>query len=480
MSWGNFAIVKKASFISLSRVVNLLGLLITTMILARYFSKSEFASYDQLWLIFNTITPVISFAFTSSIYFFGARENAGEYIKTIFLTLTIAGFVLTIFLFFLRFEISALLNNSKFAQNFIYFAPFLIFSISSLLLDAVLILKNQFKKLFAITLATTSSYLLVIVVAIFFKQTIPFIFVGLSVISFARFIYFGYVIKNFFPHSTLNGIRDLMSYASEIFMYSTPLIIAHIAGSLSRQVDKYIVANNFPAELYAIYTIGAKELPVVPLITSSFTAVIFPEISRLYNSGKNSEIVKLANDTIKSTSVVIVPIFVYLLFFSKEFILILFSEKYVESVAIFRIYLFFLPIRILIYSSILSALGRQKIYMLISFLDLTLNLTLGIALVKIIHIIGPAVAVVTSTYIETFFMSFLISRILGSKLSHLLPLKFLSLLFLSTFAIAFLCYLFGLFVPNLILRFLITGGIFALVYVAVLRFGILRDIKGFK
>lgn len=475
MSWGNFAIVKKAGFISISRVVNLLGLLITTIILARYFSKSEFASYDQLWLIFNTITPVISFAFTSSIYFFGAKENAGGYIKSIFLILTIVGFALTIFLFFLRFEISALLNNSEFASNFIYFAPFLLFSIPSLLLDAILILKDRFKKLFIITLATISSYLLVIALAIFFKQTIPFIFAGLSIISLARFIYSGYVIKKFFSHSTLVKTRNLMSYASEIFMYSIPLIIAHIAGSLSRQVDKYIVANNFPAELYAIYTIGAKELPVVPLITSSFTAVIFPEISKLYNSGKNSEIVKLANETIKSTSVVIVPIFVYLLFFSKEFVLILFSEKYAESVAIFRIYLFFLPIRILIYSSILSALGKQKIYMIVSFLDLALNLTLGIVLVKIIHIIGPAVAVVTSTYIEAFLMSFLISRILGSRISHLFPVKFLSLLFLSTFAIAFLCYLVGLFIADLTLRFFVTGAIFTLVYVLFLRFVFLRD-----
>ncbi len=475
MSWGNLTIMKKAGFISLSRAVNLLGLLITTIILARYFSKSEFASYDQPWLIFNTITPIISFAFTTSIYFFGARENSGEYIKSIFLILTVAGFTLTLFLFFLRFEISTLLNNSEFAPNFIYFAPFLLFSIPSLLLDAILILKDQFKRLFIVTLATISSYLLVIVLAIFLKQNIPFIFTGLSIISFARFIYSGYAIKRFFSFQTSGGIRNLISHIDEILMYSILLIIAYIAGSLSRQIDKYIVANNFPAELYAIYTIGAKELPIVPLITSSFTAVIFPEISRLYNSGKNSEIVKLANDAIKSTSIVIIPIFAYLLFFSKEFILILFSEKYVESVAIFRIYLFFLPIRILIYGPILSALGRQKIYMLVSFLDLTLNLTLGIILVKVIHIIGPAVAVVASTYIEAFLMLFFISRILGSKLNQLLPIKFLLMLFLSTFASVFLCHLAGSLIPSLILRFLITGGIFTFVYLVILRFSISRS-----
>lgn len=476
MSWGNLAIVKKAGFISLSRVVNLLGLLITTIILARYFSKPEFASYDQLWLIFNTITPIISFAFTNSTYFFGARENASEYIKSIFLILTASGFALTIFLFLLRFEISTLLNNPEFAINFFYFAPFFLFSIPSLLLDAILILRNQLKKLFIITALTILSYFLIILTAVFLKQTIPFIFTGLSIISISRFIYSGYVVRKFFSSPRSGGIHNLISHANEILIYSIPLIIAHIAGSLSRQVDKYIVANNFPAELYAIYTIGAKELPVVPLITSSFTAVIFPEISKLYNSGKNCEIVKLANDAIKSTSVVIVPIFAYLLFFSKEFVLILFSEKYVESVPIFRIYLLFLPIRILIYGPILSALGKQKLYMLVSFLDLTLNTALGVILVKIIYILGPAVAVVTSTYIEAFSMLFLISKTLSSKLNQLLPLKFLLTILLLTFALAFLCYLAGSFIQNLILRFLITGGIFTFVYLAVLRFGVSRGI----
>jgi len=96
---------------------------------------------------------------------------------------------------------------------------------------------------------------------------------------------------------------------------------------------------------------------------------------------------------------------------------VLFSPKYAESAEIFRIYIFFLPVRILLYSPILSALGKQKIYMFISLIDLALNFILGLSLLKVIGLKGPAVAVVLSTYIETSLMLYFILRTLsGIKL----------------------------------------------------------------
>ncbi|CUS80407.1 Membrane protein involved in the export of O-antigen and teichoic acid [Candidatus Kryptonium thompsonii] len=460
----NLTIVKKAGFVSLSRFINLLGLLLTTIMLARYLSKPEFASYDQLWLIYNTFSPVLSFAFTSSVYFFGTRENAGKYITAMLLFLTLAGFILTFSLFLLRFEIAKFLNNLQFYNEFFKFAPFFLFSLPSLILDAILVLKNEFKKLFTITNFTVLAYIGVVVLTIILEQGIPFIFAGLSLISLLRFVYTWYLIKKFFNEK----LETIFPYLKEILLYTSPLIVGHISALISRQVDKYIIANNFSSDLYATYTIGAKELPIIPLITSSFASVIFPEISKLHGAGKNSEIQRLIKDVVKSTSLIIIPIFSFLLFFSQEFILILFSKKYLDSTAIFRIYLFFLPVRILVYSSILSAFGRQKIYMLISFLDLVLNLTLGTTLVKAIGLLGPAIAVVVSTYVEALAMLFFISKALGKvNLLEILPVKFMISTFAFSLFASFLCYLMGSLIENAILRFILMGGLFSTFYLLV-------------
>ncbi|CUU09651.1 Polysaccharide biosynthesis C-terminal domain-containing protein [Candidatus Kryptobacter tengchongensis] len=254
----------------------------------------------------------------------------------------------------------------------------------------------------------------------------------------------------------------------EVLLFTIPLIVGHISALISRQVDKYIIANNFSGDFYATYTIGAKELPIVPLITSSFASVIFPEISKLYSAGKNSDVVQLIKDVVRLTSLFIFPSFSFLLFFSREFIVILFSEKYLESVGIFRIYLFFLPVRILVYSSILSALGKQKIYMLVSFFDLIFNLALGLILVKIFGLIGPAIAVVASTYIEAFIMLFFISKALGGiGLFEILPLKFMMLVFVFSLLVAFFCYSVSLIIQDVILRFVLSGILFSVVYFSV-------------
>jgi len=272
------------------------------------------------------------------------------------------------------------------------------------------------------------------------------------------------LIKKFFNEK----LETIFPYLKEILLYTSPLIVGHISALISRQVDKYIIANNFSSDLYATYTIGAKELPIIPLITSSFASVIFPEISKLHGAGKNSEIQRLIKDVVKSTSLIIIPIFSFLLFFSQEFILILFSKKYLDSTAIFRIYLFFLPVRILVYSSILSAFGRQKIYMLISFLDLVLNLTLGTTLVKAIGLLGPAIAVVVSTYVEALAMLFFISKALGKvNLLEILPVKFMISTFAFSLFASFLCYLMGSLIENAILRFILMGGLFSTFYLLV-------------
>ncbi|MFN3135437.1 MAG: polysaccharide biosynthesis C-terminal domain-containing protein, partial [Candidatus Kryptonium sp.] len=147
---------------------------------------------------------------------------------------------------------------------------------------------------------------------------------------------------------------------------------------------------------------------------------------------------------------------------------ILFSKKYLDSTAIFRIYLFFLPVRILVYSSILSALGRQKIYMFISFLDLVLNLALGTILVKVIGLLGPAIAVVVSTYVEAFTMLFFISKALGGiRLIKMLPIKFMFSIFALSLSTSLLCYLMGSFIEDAILRFILMGGLFSSLYLFV-------------
>ncbi len=457
------SIIKKASLISLSRIINLIGLLIITIILARHFSKSEFALYDQIWLILNTITPIISFAFSSAVYFFGVKEKSNDYIATIFSFLTLLGFVITILLYLLRFEIGEILNNVLFPENFPYFALLFLLSVPTLILDSLLILRNEFKKLFFITFITVMLYIASVLLSIFLDKGLAFIFTSLSVIAILRFLYTIIFLKKNFNFTPTN------SHLKEILIYTFPLVFGHISAILSRQIDKFIIASNFTPEIYAIYGVGAKELPVVPLITSSFVSVSFPEISKLYDAGKKTDIAKLVNDVIKSTAIFVLPVFSYLLFFSNEFIVILFSEKYVESAEIFRIYIFFLPVRILLYSPILSALGKQKIYMFISLIDLALNFSLGLLLLKIIGLKGPAMAVVLSTYIETLLMLYFILKTLEIKLWDIFPARFLISVLAISLSIAIFCYLIGSFISTVNLRFVLTGLLFSLIYFALVK-----------
>jgi O-antigen/teichoic acid export membrane protein len=90
---------------------------------------------------------------------------------------------------------------------------------------------------------------------------------------------------------------------------------------------------------------------------------------------------------------------IFFIFNAREFMTLLYSEKYELSAIPFKIYLFLLPIRIVVFGSILVAMGKSKVILYRSIFELVLNIILSIWMFKLFGYLGIAVATVLVTYL---------------------------------------------------------------------------------
>ena len=186
-------------------------------------------------------------------------------------------------------------------------------------------------------------------------------------------------------------------------------------------VDKIFISSFFNTEKFAEYANGAMELPFIGIITGSIMAVLMPEFVKLYDSKNIKAFIKIWDSSIKKVAFIFFPLMCFLFIFSEQFIIIFFSEKYLESVNIFRIYLLQLPCKITILGIILLSMNQTSFVLKSTLLYLAFNILLNFIFINALGIIGPAIATIISLYIISFLQLVYISIKFKIKFSQIFP-----------------------------------------------------------
>lgn len=210
-----------------------------------------------------------------------------------------------------------------------------------------------------------------------------------------------------------------------VLMFSLPLGLSSVVGTINIELDKLIIGNNMTTDTYAVYANAAKELPIA-IVASAFTAVLLPQFARLMKKGKHEEAVNLWCKTVTLTYIIVAFIVAGCFAFAPEAIRILYAEKYLEGTTVFRIYTLCLLLRVTYYGIILNSQGKTKLIFLCSVLSLVMNVLFNYTFFFIFRFFGqefiaPAVATVLSTFIMLMIQLIATSKSVNIKLSKLQP-----------------------------------------------------------
>lgn len=431
--------------LSFVQIITIFVGILQSMILARVLTKTLYGTFAQSMLVYSFVCPLLSLGLGGSINFFYNRTDdlleKRKYVNTIFFLSTLAGFIGALILIISRESIASFFSNIEIIPIllFISFRP--LFS-NLIALYQPLYISSGLTKLIALRNLIISIFqvTLVLLVSIYINSLVALISIFLFLDIF-QFIIFSLIYweKNF----SINLFDIDISLIKPILKFSIPMLLSILVGTISINLDKFLIGKLMSTEDFALYSNMAKELPF-SFVLASLTTVITPLIVKYLHRGDMDSFKKIWADYIEVGYFVTWTLIIGLFFISPEVIKILYSSKYLDStgVRVFRLYLIVAAFRFTYFGMIPSALGKTKVILKYTFIALTINIIFNYPFFYIFGMIGPVISTI---------LSMLVSAVLYFSHSlKLVHLHFLDVFRLKNIGELLLIYMFGILVQSIV------------------------------
>ncbi|MGN0818809.1 MAG: oligosaccharide flippase family protein [Christensenellaceae bacterium] len=463
-----------------SKVVTMLIAMISSMLLARFRTLTEYGTYSQLLMAINLVCSIIMLGLPNSINYFLAKaetENERDRFLSVYYTLnTILSFTVGLVLV-LAIPLLEIVFKNNLIRSFWYFLAF--FPWTKIIMSSVehlLIVYHKTNTLIIYRIANSVVLLGIILIVQVCGGTFT-AYMMLYVAAEAVFTLWTYwqVKRNascFKPSLDKTLIKT-------IFAFSIPIGLASIIGTLNIELDKLVITTFFTTEDLAVYTNASKELPVT-VISTSLTAVLLPQIVRLLRAGQKKEAVEIWKSATTISFAIICFFAVACFVFAPEVITVLYSEKYLPGVSVFRVYCLVLLLRCTYFGMMLNANGKTKFVLYSSIGSLLLNIVLNYLLYYFFGFIGPALATLISTLIMAIIQLIYSSKVCDIRFSNIFPWKNTFLLLVLNAIIGAIILLLHKFTSgfiNPVVSAIILGVVWLLILVIILYKPLLKKWK---
>ena len=371
------------------------------MIASRWLSKHDYATVRQTFLAYDFVSPLLMLGLPNAVYYFLPREQnrkKGVIADNIAL-LVCGGLFFSLFIALGGHQLLAMRFDNpdlRITLPWLFPYPLLVMPVAGM--AAVLVCADRTRTLAIYNVVSSLTLAISGIVAVLVTQSFvaP---VHVRIIVPALFL----PVALYFMFTAVPGSLRWPRWASmqEMVRYSVPLGLAGMLGTVAIQLHSIIVASICSTEDFAVYINGAMEIPIIGIVTGSITTVVFAEMAELCAKGEKMAALQLFHKASIKSACILFPTLFFLLATASPFITFLYSEQYRLSVVPFVIYLFVLPLRIVVYGSALMALGMTRVILIRSLLDLGINAILCFVLVKQFGYLGAPVAFLMTMYVWT-------------------------------------------------------------------------------
>jgi len=434
------SLTKQTVFLIAGRIFALPLAFIVPVILVRYFSMTEFGHYKQLFLLFYLILPIMDLGISNSLFYFIPKYPTNKNLilsQTFSLQLFIC-LIIVICFFLFKNEIAALLGEKNNLSDYIpYIGLFAGLWHFSTILEIVLIVE---KKAFIASIITFSSdtlrSLLSIAVVIFFNGGLKELLIyALIITGILRtsllIIYLSKMRIHFFGALNIKFLSSQLSYA-------LPFGMAIIVAGFVERSHEYIVSITTNASEFAIYSVGCFQLPLLSIVVSAVARASLVRMTELTSEKDGSiRIASIISASIRKLWVLFFPVFVFLFLNANEFIIILFTENYTNSIPIFRIFIIMIPLAAIAIKHVPRVFAETKFILKNNIIRLIISVIFCVSFNKIWGPVGAAFGYVLALVIWKIVLFIKCKKMIKVDLKQLIPLK--SLVYISSMTVAIGC-----------------------------------------
>lgn len=213
----------------------------------------------------------------------------------------------------------------------------------------------------------------------------------------------------------------------EQIVYVVPLALSTLAGILSRNVDKIIVSALLNDEDYALYAVGG--LGVMYAITFVYTAVgevSVPRLAELAAANKIDEARVLWHRMVAANALITLPSVTFALVLAEPIIVTLFTSRYVNSLAVWRLNLALLCIQMTGYGYVPRAFARTRGVLVSNVARFLVGVPLAYVMVRQYGLIGGALSYIAAFLVGAAIQLAIGRQVLQARVCEFMPWKYVA------------------------------------------------------
>jgi O-antigen/teichoic acid export membrane protein len=366
------------------------------LLLVRRMDQVQYGLYKQAFLVVTTAMTVLPLGVNMSAFYFLARERERrrETVLNILLFNAGAGLLACGALFFYPSVLTAIFHSPLLAQYSRWIGVTVLLWICGGFLEMAPIANEEIRLAAAFIVATQATRALIFVTAALWFPTVRSVLAAAILHGFLQTVALILYLQSRFPGfwRCFDG-RMLRSQLS----YAIPLGWAALLLTMETDLHNYFVSNQFGPAMFALYTIGTLQLPLMGLIQEATNSVLITRVSVLQQRGEHREIVDLMARAARKLAAVYFPVYALLLVVGREFIRVLFTSRYSDAWPIWAINLTLLPLGVVLLDPLFRAYETERYFLLRLRIGLVAALILALwlwtARLGLVGVIGMVVMV---------------------------------------------------------------------------------------
>lgn len=408
----------------MGRVLSLpIGFLLP-IIMVRYFNPTEFGQYRQLFIIYYAIQSFLDLGISQGIIYFLPKdpERKREHMAS-FLVLQGMIVLLQMGLFYYAQEEIALVFTKEVAVA--GFIPLIGISLGiwtfSNNLEMLLIAEKKTTHASIFIFFSNGIKSLIIILVILGGGDLRDLLFTYAMVGGLRLVWLvWYLTKN--QYFRLNFELFSVICKSQL-KYCLPLGMALIINSLIDYSHQLIVSNQLTAADFAVYSIGCFQVPFIGIVTLSVSRVALVKLVELHEKGMINQFVQVVANSIRKMALIFIPLFALFWVTAEEFIILLYTPQYSESVHVFRVFIWILPTATFMVEYIPRAIGESRYIFKVNVMTLVFNIIAVFMLLYWFGIIGAALGFVLSRVFRKVLCLIFLSKQLNVSAASFIPVK---------------------------------------------------------
>ena len=385
-----------------------------------YYSKrlpeSIYGNYNNFWIQLNVFYPIVSFGLPALI-----MTYSGDSVRR-----SIQSIKTRQYLLFCTWAIAlgstfAFMEWSRLQMPFFVSLLFLLSYGLIFIFESVVMVFKNFGLLIAVNIGYSVAYWLAHYFILKDAFSVSKIFFILLIINALRVfiysIYVGYRLRAKQSEITIVELPEMKKLRSLWFH----LGLYDIIQNWSTWVDKFIISLIFSSSISAAYYNGSQNIPFLPLLISAAGTAVLMQLAAGEKHNEKEDTIRLMNQSGRVLSCIVFPVFFFLLAFSHEFFLKVFTNRYENAVPIFIAALLILPVRAYNFTTVLQRLHKGAIINKGAIGEIIIAMLLMYPLYLWLGLPGLALSFVISTYMQATYYIVSTAKILEVSAFQLMP-----------------------------------------------------------